>query len=153
MYLRRKIDDYLLKWKNDEEHKPLIIKGARKVGKTESIKQFAKTYKNSVYINFAEETNFHTICDNGYSPKEIIKAITYIDNTKVFIPHETLIIFDEISDYPEILSSVKFFCVEKEYDAICSGLIWGDSYKRIQSNSVGYKTEYEMMSMDFEEFL
>ena len=48
MYLRRKIDDYLLKWKNDEEHKPLIIKGARKVGKTESIKQFAKTYKNSV---------------------------------------------------------------------------------------------------------
>lgn len=154
MYLKRKIDDYLINWKNDPDKKPLIVKGARQVGKTESIKKFAyEHYKNVISINFVEEPMYKSILVDGYKIENIIKNISRIDTTKKFIPRETLIFFDEIQDFPDIATSLKFFKIDGRFDVICSGSLLGLNYKKIESNSVGYKVDYEMTSLDFEEFL
>ena len=154
MYLRRKIDDYLKEWKNSEERKPLIIKGARQIGKTESIRKFAEeNYTSVIEINFVEEPKYRTIIVDGYGADEIVKSISRIDPQKQFIPEETLIFFDELQEFPEIATSLKFFAQDGRFDIICSGSLLGISYQRIESNSVGYKNDYTMYSMDFEEFL
>ena len=154
MYLKRKIDSYLKNWKEDPEHKPLIIKGARQVGKTESILQFARAnYSNIIYINFVLDTKFTKIVSDGYSVEAVIRNISLIDPSITFKEHDTLLVFDEIQEYPDIATSLKAFALDKRYDIICSGSMLGINYKRIHSNSVGYKTDYEMYSMDFEEFL
>lgn len=155
MYLRRKVDKYLIDWKNDVNHKPLVIKGPRQVGKTETIKMFAyNNYKNVVYINFIEEPIYKGITDSRYSVDEITKNISRIDPHKQFnIPEKTLIVFDEIQDFIEISTALKFFNIDGRFDVICSVSLLGINYKRIDSVSTGYKTDYEMYSLDFEEFL
>ncbi len=154
LYLRRKIDMYLAEWKEKEDHLPLIVKGPRQVGKTESIRRFAqKAYQNVIYINFVEEPKYKKITEDGYKTDDIIRNISRIDPSKRFEEGETLFIFDELQEYPEIATSLKFFKTDGRYDVICSGSLLGIHYKRIESNSVGYKTDYEMFSMDFEEFL
>lgn len=153
MYLKRKIDNYLVEWKNSQERKPLIIKGARQIGKTESVRHFAESYENFVNINFALEKKFKVICEDGYEVQTIIKNISRIDPAKKFIEGKTLILFDEIQDYPDIATSLKSFCIDGKYDVICSGSMLGINYNKIASNSVGYKSGYEMQSLDFEEFL
>ena len=154
MYLKRKIDDYLLEWKNKKDKLPLIVKGARQIGKTESIFHFAKeNYTNIVSINFVLEQKYKTILSDGYGVDEIIKNISLIDPSKRFIPNETLLIFDELQEFPDIATSLKAFKIDGRFDVICSGSLPGINYRQIHSNSVGYKTDYEMYSMDFEEFL
>ncbi|MBO4477973.1 MAG: ATP-binding protein [Lachnospiraceae bacterium] len=154
MYLRRKIDDYLRSWKDDPHHKPLIVKGARQIGKTESILQFAqKSYASVVVINFAIEEKYKTIADDGYEVSCILRNISLIDPSKRFIDGDTLIFFDEIQEYPDITTALKAFNIDHRFDVICSGSLLGVNYKKIHSNSVGNKTDYQMFSMDFEEFL
>lgn len=154
MYLRRKIDDYLLAWRNREDKLPLIVKGARQIGKTESIFHFAqKNYENIVSINFVLEPKYKTILSDGYGVNEIIKNISLLDPSKKFIQGKTLIIFDELQEVPDIATSLKAFKLDGRFDVICSGSLLEINYKKIHSNSVGYKTDYEMFSMDFEEFL
>ncbi|MCC8060539.1 MAG: ATP-binding protein [Clostridiales bacterium] len=154
MYLKRKIDKFLSDWKAAIDHKPLIVKGPRQVGKTESILRFANNaYANVIYINFVEEPKYKHICEEGYSTDEIIKNISRMDPTKIFRNQETLIVFDEIQEFPDIATSLKFFHLDGRFDVICSGSLLGIHYRRIESNSVGYKTDYDMYSMDFEEFL
>jgi hypothetical protein len=154
MYLKRKIDTYLINWKNNLDKKPLVIKGARQVGKTRSVLNFAeKSYKTVIYINFIEEPIYKGILENGYNVDEIIKNITRIDPYKKFIDNDTIIIFDEIQDFVEIFTSLKFFKLDGRFDVICSGSLLGINYKRIDSVSTGYKTDIEMFSLDFEEFL
>ena len=153
MYLKRKLDDFLLEWKHSADRKPLIVKGARQIGKTESIKHFAVNYENFVNINFVLEKKYKTICEDGYTVQDVIRNISRIDSEKKFIPGKTLILFDEIQDYPEIATSLKSFCIDGRFDVICGGSMLGTNYKRIESNSVGYKSEFQMQSMDFEEFL
>ena len=154
MYFKRKIDDFLQEWKADAKHKPLIIKGARQIGKTESILHFAKqNYKNIVYINFALEKKFMQILADGYDVESVIRNITLADPSIQFIPKESIILFDEIQENPDVATSLKSFHRDGNYDVICSGSMLGINYKRIHSNSVGSKTDYEMFSMDFEEFL
>lgn len=153
-YLKRKIDIYLDNWFHDVDKKPLIIKGARQIGKTESIRRFANAYyDNVVEINFVESPFFKTILSDGYNPNEIIRNITRINPDIEFIENKTLIFFDEIQSYPDIVTSLKFFSVDGRYDVICSGSLLGINYKQIESISVGYKSDYEMYSLDFEEFL
>lgn len=153
-YLRRKIDDYLVSWRNTPDRKPLIVKGPRQVGKTESIRRFAgSVYKSVVYINFVEEPKYKLIAEDGYKTDDIIRNISRMDPSKRFEPGETLIFFDELQEYPEIATSLKFFKIDGRFDVICSGSLLGIHYKRIESNSVGYKTDYNMSSLDFEEFL
>ncbi|MBQ7897355.1 MAG: ATP-binding protein [Clostridia bacterium] len=154
MYLKRKIDTYLSEWKHSESKKPLIVKGPRQIGKTESIKKFAKeNYTSVIEINFVTSEKYKHITAEGYSADAIIKNISLIDPSYKFIPGETLIFFDEIQEYPEIATSLKFFSIDGRFDVICSGSLLGINYKRIESNSVGYKIDYNMYSLDFEEFL
>ena len=153
-YLKRKIDRYLEAWSNDKNKKPLIIKGARQIGKTRSIRQFAKTHYDIVNeINFIESPQFKSILEDGYNVDTIIKNITRIDPGIRFEAGKTLIFFDEIQSAPDIVTSLKFFAEDGRYDVICSGSLLGINYKQIESVSVGYKTDYDMFSMDFEEFL
>lgn len=152
--LKRKIDDYLLEWKNSPEHLPLIVKGARQIGKTASIEQFAKNnYKSVAAINFALQTQFKSIFDDGFEVDRIIKNISLINPDFEFIPNETLIFFDELQACANCATSLKAFKLDGRYDVICSGSLMGINYQEIESNSVGYKEDYEMHSMDFEEFL
>ena len=154
MYLKRKIDEYLIEWKKNEAHLPLIVKGARQIGKTESILRFANNnYRNVVYINFALEQKYKTIVSDGYDVESVVKNISLIDPFKKFVKKETIIIFDELQEYPDIATSLKSFKIDGNYDVICSGSMLGINYQKIHSNSVGYKTDYEMFSLDFEEFL
>ncbi|MDD3253603.1 MAG: AAA family ATPase [Lachnospiraceae bacterium] len=154
MYLQRKIDLLLQNWKEELDKKPLIVKGPRQVGKTESIRYFAeKNYENLVYINFVEEPKYKMITSDGYKAADIIKNISLLDPSKKFVEGRTLLFFDELQEYPEIATALKFFCLDGRYDVICSGSMLGINYRRIESNSVGYKVDYEMCSLDFEEFL
>jgi predicted AAA+ superfamily ATPase len=153
-YLKREIDEYLISWKNDSDRLPLIIGGARQIGKTESIEHFAyENYKSVVIINFVEEPKYMAIAADGYSADDIIKDISRIDPGKKFIPGETLIFFDEIQENPDITTSLKFFKIDGRFDVICSGSLLGIHYKKIRSHSVGYRTTYDMKSMSFREFL
>ena len=154
MYLKRKIDAFLSEWKADPERKPLIIKGSRQVGKTESVLHFAAVnYQSIIEINFVRDEKYKGIIADGYDASSIIKNISLLDPSKRFIPGKTLIFFDEITEFPEIATSLKFFHTDKRFDVICSGSMLGVNYRKIESNSVGYKKDYEMFSMDFEEFL
>lgn len=154
MLLKRKIDRYLIEWKNNPDRMPLIVKGARQVGKTESIKYFAKNnYKNVISINFVEDKNFKDIFDDGFKVDTIIKNMSLKNPELEFIPNETLIFFDEMQECINCATSLKFFKIDGRYDVICSGSLMGINYNEIESNSVGYKEDYEMFSMDFEEFL
>ena len=154
MYLKRKIDTFLAGWKADPNRKPLIVRGSRQIGKTESVLHFAKdNYESIIAINFVRDVKYKGIISNGYEASDIIKNISLIDPTKKFIPGKTLIFFDEITEFREITTSLKFFCIDKRFDVICSGSMLGVNYKEIESNSVGYKKDYDMYSMDFEEFL
>ena len=154
MYLRRKIDKFLEDWKKDEDRKPLIIKGARQIGKTESIKHFAKkNYSNFIEINFVEEPKYKGIIADGYKTDDIIKNMSRINTDLKFVPGKTLIFFDELQEFPEMATALKFFKKDGRFDVICSGSLLGIQYKRIESNSVGYKTDYQMSSLDFEELL
>ena len=152
--LKRKIDKYLLDWKNNPQRKPLIVKGARQIGKTESIRAYGKAnYDSVIEINFVLQKKFRTIFDNGYEVDTIIKNISMLEPSWEFIPHKTLIFFDELQKCPDCATSLKSFCQDGRYDVICSGSLMGIYYEEIESNAVGFKEDYEMHSMDFEEFL
>ena len=143
MYLKRKIDSYLLEWKNSKNKYPLIIKGARQIGKTESVNHFAKeNYQSVININFVLEPKYKTILSDGYEAADIIKNISMIDPSKQFIPDNTVIIFDELQDFPDIATSLKSFKIDGRFDVICSGSLLGINYRKIHSNSVGYKQDY-----------
>lgn len=142
-----------MEWKADENHLPLIIRGARQIGKTYSIRKFGSSYKSFVEINFVDNPEFKDIFEGGYSTDEVIKRISFRNPKFQFIPGETLIFFDELQEYPDCSTSLKFFAEDGRFDVICSGSMMGLNYKKISSNSVGYKTDITMYSVDFEEFL
>ena len=152
--LERKIDAYLSNWKSNPQRKPLIVKGARQIGKTESIRAFGKAnYESVIEINFVLEKKFRAIFDDGYEVDTIIKNISLREPSLNFIPHKTLLFFDELQKCPDCATSLKSFCLDGRYDVICSGSLMGIYYEEIESNAVGFKEDYDMHSMDFEEFL
>lgn len=152
-YLKRKIDAYLDDWKT-REHLPLLVKGARQVGKTESILRFGRThYASVVYANFVEQPKYKTVVGDGYGAESVIRNLSLLDARHRFRPGRTLIVFDEIQEFPDIATTLKFFKLDGRYDVIASGSLLGVPYKKIASLSVGYQEDYEMRSMDFEEFL
>ncbi|ADV34938.1 AAA family ATPase [Mycoplasmopsis fermentans] len=143
--LKRKIDAFLLDWKNDANKKPLIIKGARQIGKTTSILEFAKNnYKYVVYINFALMNEIKELFNNknvkSYEVDDLIKFISFAKSGFEFVPNETLIFFDEIQEQPNCITSLKSFALDKRFDVICSGFLLGINFKEhnIRHIGVGY---------------
>lgn len=152
--MKRKIELYLLEWKNKKDHLPLVVKGARQIGKTYSIEKFAsENYKHLIEINFSTNEAFMNIFEDGYNVDSIIKNISLIMPDAIFESGNTLIFFDEIQLCSKGMTSLKQFKLDGRFDVICSGSLMGINYNEIQLNSVGYKEDYEMHSMDFEEFL
>ena len=108
--LKRKIDKFFVDWNNSKDKKPLIIKGARQIGKTTSIEKFGKeNYTSFIEINYVSMPQFMQIFQNGYSTDNIIKNISLLNSDFKFIPGETLIFFDEMQEYPDTATSLKFF--------------------------------------------
>lgn len=152
--LKRKIDKYLTDWKNNPDRKPLIVKGARQIGKTRSVEWFAgQNYSSVIEINFIEQKKYRDIFNDGFEVDAILKNISLLNPEFKFIPGDTVFFFDELQACPNCATSLKFFKLDGRFDVICSGSLMGINYKEIESNSVGYKEDYEMHSMDFEEFL
>lgn len=152
--LKRKIDGVLSEWKSRSDRKPMIVKGARQIGKTVSISAFAKAnYSNFIKINFVEQQKFKTIFNDGYEVDSILKNMSLLDPYLKFVAGDTLIFFDELQECPACATALKFFKLDGRFDVICSGSLMGINYNEIESNSVGFKEDYEMHSMDFEEFL
>ena len=154
IYLKRKFDAFLLAWKANPRRLPLIIKGARQVGKTECVRHFAEgRYESFIEINFVERPQFKAVVRDGYSVESIVSNITQIDSTIRFVKGSTLLFFDELQEFPEIATALKFFAQDGNYDVILSGSLLGVHYHRVESFSVGYQTSVELRSLDFEEFL
>lgn len=131
----------------------MIIKGARQVGKTECVRHFAEgRYESFIEINFVERPQFKAIVRDGYSVESIVSNITQIDSSIRFVKGSTLLFFDELQEFPEIATALKFFAQEGSYDVILSGSLLGVHYHRVESFSVGYQTSAELRSLDFEEF-
>lgn len=152
--LKRKIDHYLIEWKKSANKLPLIVKGARQIGKTNAIRNFGQNnYKTFIEINFALQPQFKTIFEEGFEVDNIIKNITLKIPDIELNEHDTLIFFDEMQECVSTATSLKAFREDGRYDVICSGSLMGINYKEIESNSVGNKEDYTMRSLDFEEFL
>jgi predicted AAA+ superfamily ATPase len=152
--LKRKIEEQLFSWKSRVDRMPLVVKGARQVGKTFSIEKFAKeNYKNYVYINFEEKPEYKAIFDGNLDIDTLIKQITLrIPNVNI-TAKETAIFLDEIQSCPQARTALKFFALDKRFDVIASGSLLGINYKEVSSFPVGHVEHLEMHSLDFEEYL
>lgn len=152
--MERKIYQDLLNWKLNTDRKPLILQGARQVGKTYIVNYFAgKEYVNSVYCNFEKDSQLHDFFDN-LDPMTIIKKIS-LYKRKEILPHNTLIIFDEIQACPQAITSLKYFNEEaNDYHIISLGSLLGVSVNRSNfSFPVGKVQFMTMYPLDFEEYL
>lgn len=151
--LKRKIDQILIDWKNKKDHNPLIVYGARQIGKTTSIREFAKNnYKSFVEINFISNPEYKDVFVS-FDPEQIVNRLSLYNKDFEFIENDTLIFFDEIQSFMDVTTSLKFFKLQGKYDVICSGSSLGVYNQTISSVAVGFKEEYIMTSFDFEEFL
>lgn len=151
--LKRKAYDQLLEWKNRQNKKCLLVKGARQVGKTFIIEKFCQEqYKHYVYINFYDNKDYSLIFENGLSAESIIKQISARIPNSILIPHETIIFLDEIQECPDAIAALKFLTIDKRFDIIASGSLLGINYKEVPSYPVGYIDHLDMNSLDFEEF-
>ena len=146
--------DKLIEWKNSPNKMTLIVRGARQVGKTYVIKEFAREYyDNYVYINFEENPQFKEIFEDNLSGEEIISQISLRFNNIIIEPKKTLIIFDEIQTCPKAITALKFLTIYNKYDVIASGSLLGVLHKDEPSSyPVGYVEYLDMYSLDFEEF-
>ena len=152
--LKRKITERLLEWKNTKDKECLLVKGARQIGKTFIIEDFArKNYKHFVEINFEQHPEMKAIFDGSLSVPELIQRITLFMPDAEFVPHETLLFLDEIQSCPQARTSLKFWAIDNQFDVIATGSLLGINYKEVSSYPVGYERQMDMFSLDFEEFL
>jgi len=152
--MKRVIQKDLLKWKDSTTRKPLLIYGARQVGKTWIMKHFGEAhFENYVYINFEKEKQLRTIFEQDYNPKRIIKLIEIHSKEKIIIG-ETLVIFDEIQEAIGGLTALKYFNEElNELHLIGAGSLLGISLKQSTSFPVGQVQFIHLYPMNFMEFI
>ena len=150
----RKIITELEKWKNKKNRLPLILKGARQVGKTWILQEFGKKYfDDTLYINFENAGNIVDLFQNNIEPSRIIEYLSAINHKKIQ-PEKTLIIFDEIQELPRALTALKYFAEEApEYAICCAGSLLGVFLHDKVSFPVGKVDFLELRPLDFEEFL
>lgn len=152
--MKRRITQKLIEWKKKDKKNCLLINGARQVGKTYSVLEFAKSqYPFHVYINFDENPSYCEIFEGDCEAGEILKKISLVISGAVLEPHKTLIILDEIQNCPRARTALKFLSLDGRYDVIATGSLLGLNYKEVPSFPVGYTDRIEMYSLDFEEFL
>lgn len=151
--MKRFILNKLIEWKNSKNRKPLIIKGARQVGKTYILKQFGnENYDGVAYFNFDHDEGLYDLFKNTKDPKRILEQLSFIYG-KAIIPEKTLIFFDEIQECPNALNSLKYFQEEaNEYHIVCAGSLLGIRLSRT-SFPVGKVEFMNMYPMSFSEFL
>ena len=151
--MKRFIVDKLIKWKNSKYRKPLILKGARQVGKTYILKEFGKeNYDDIAYFNFDHDTDLYNLFVNSKEPKRILEQLAFIYG-KAIIPGKTLIFFDEIQECPDALNSLKYFQEEaNEYHIVCAGSLLGIRLSHT-SFPVGKVDFMNLYPMTFSEFL
>ncbi|MGN0325760.1 MAG: ATP-binding protein [Lachnospiraceae bacterium] len=144
----------LEKWYNRKNRKPLILKGARQVGKTWLMKEFGRThFKYTAYVNFDNNKNMSSVFDDDYDIDRILMAINIETGVKIY-PEETLIIFDEIQENPKAIASLKYFCEEApEYAVIAAGSLLGVAIHKGVSFPVGKVDTLELNPLSFREFL
>lgn len=152
--MKRNAIEALLKWKNGEERKPMVLKGARQVGKTWLMKEFGKNYyDNYVYFNFDEEDELQSIFETNKNPKRIIELLALIAGEKI-LPGTTLIIFDEIQECPSALNALKYFKEKaNEYHVIAAGSLLGTLLAQPKSYPVGMVNLLDIHPLTFDEFL
>lgn len=152
--MERKAYSQLLAWKNNPQHKPLILNGARQVGKTWLLKHFGeKEYRNVAYVNCDRSPQMEMILREGFDMSRIIRNISAMTNVDIR-PHETLIILDEIQSIPKGLSSLKYFCEDApDYDVAVAGSLLGLQLHRGESFPVGKVDMLKLYPMTFGEFL
>ena len=155
--LKRKIEKTLLNWLNTENRNPLILKGCRQCGKTFSVLRFAQQhYKHVVYLNFFENPDYKTIFDGSLKVDDVVLMMSAFVGANVrFIPHETVIVLDEIQECPRARAALKFFKLDGRFDILATGSLLGISGYRSEDYSVpvGYETIIDMFPLDFEEFI
>ena len=151
--MKRFILDELLKWKESKYRKPLILKGARQIGKTYILQQFGKeNYEGVAYFNFDHDEDLYNLFTNTKDPKRLLEQLAFIYG-KAIIPGKTLIIFDEIQECPNALNSLKYFQEEaNEYHIVCAGSLLGIRLSHT-SFPVGKVDFLNMYPMTFREFL
>ncbi len=169
--LKRKMENTLIKWKNNADHKPLVIMGIRQCGKTFIVRHFAsENYKNVVYINFIKQPELISAFTGSKDIDTILLNLSAQIKGMAFSEGDTCFIFDEIQECPEARTSLKFFQEDGRFDVIATGSLlgvqgYGDELKKkrrklvnkkalgINSVPVGYEEIKEMHPLDFEEFL
>lgn len=153
--MKRKITEQLAKWKNSAKRKPLIINGARQVGKTYILREFGReNYNNTVYVNLEINKIIAAIFENSSSVSDIIKYLEAETRERI-IPEKTLIIIDEIQSCERAVTSLKYFCEEApEYHVAAAGSLLGIAVNREKSSfPVGKVNTLQLYPLDFEEFL
>lgn len=154
MNLKRKAIEQLAAWKARDDRKPMILKGARQVGKTWLMKEFGKTYyDNYVYVNFDEEDEIKSLFETNKNPYRLVELLSLIVGEKI-IPEKTLIIFDEIQECPEALNTLKYFKEKaNEYHVIAAGSLLGTLLAQPKSYPVGMVNLLDICPLTFDEFL
>ena len=152
--LRRNAIHDLIQWKSSENRKPMVLKGARQVGKTWLMKEFgSRCYDHVVYFNFDEEDELKSIFETNKNPSRIIELLSMIAGEKI-IPGETLVIFDEIQECPNALNSLKYFKEKaNEYHIISAGSLLGTLLASPKSYPVGMVNLLDIYPLGFDEFL
>lgn len=144
----------LVQWKESEDRKPMVLKGARQVGKTWLMKEFGRNYyQNYVYFNFDEEDELKSIFEKNKNPQRIIELLSMVAGEKI-LPGETLIIFDEVQECPEALNTLKYFKEKaNEYHVIAAGSLLGTLLAQPKSYPVGMVNLLNIHPLTFDEFL
>lgn len=152
--MKRNAMEHLTEWKDREDRKPMVLKGARQVGKTWLMKEFGKSYyENTVYFNFDEEDELKSVFQTNKNPQRIVELLSLIAGEKIQ-PEKTLIILDEIQECPEALNALKYFNEKaNEYHVIAAGSLLGTLLAQPKSYPVGMVNLLEIYPLAFDEFL
>ena len=144
----------LIRWKSDPDRKPLVVRGARQVGKTWLMREFGRiAYENVVYISFDEQVEVKSLFETDKDPHRLVQMLSLIAETPIH-PKTTLIIFDEIQECPAALNSLKYFCEKaNEYHVVAAGSLLGTLLAQPKSYPVGKVNLLDVHPLDFPEFL
>ena len=144
----------LIKWKDSADRKPMVLRGARQVGKTWLMQEFGRRcYQKTVYFNFDEEDELKSVFESNKNPMRLIELLSMISGEKI-LPGDTLILFDEVQECPEALNSLKYFCEKaNEYHIIAAGSLLGTLLAQPKSYPVGKVNLLEISPLTFDEFL